>query len=97
MLGHCAGARRRALRPPFAFVDEQAAPGLLLRAPHVAGHFVVHTELQWAACTAPLDGADAAAIERSLRGTRGLGDTAVEDPAALLDRLFEFGGRIMFY
>jgi hypothetical protein len=44
-----------------------------------------------------LDGADAAAIERSLRGTRGLGDTAVEDPAALLDRLFEFGGRIMFY
>jgi hypothetical protein len=74
-------------------------PGaLLLRAHHMVGRFIVHSDQQLAACAE--EGVGAARIEECLRRTRGAAEgkaTVTEEPAGeLLARLFEYGGKLMF-
>ena len=94
------------LRSPRG-VDSDAMPGLRVGAAHVAGNYIVDTPAQYAAA----DAATVEASLRATRGTPAKADNAgdlrprrmsaqeapVEDPAALLARMFVFGGRLVFF
>ena len=67
--------------------------GLLLTAAHLAGLCILHESRQYKAATASGGNGEAlgeALIERALRGTRGSGEGEIEEPHALLERIFEF-------
>ena len=90
--------------------ESEAIPGLCLAAHHLLGHFVVESPEQFMAASGASGDAGDAVVAQCLRDTRGGARVAngsssaqahpqdvVEPPAALLARLFEFGGRLMFY
>ena len=72
--------------------------GLCLGAHHLLGHFVVESPEQLAAAVGAGGSDSSAIVAQCLRDTRGGGKGGtVEPPEAMLARLFEYGGRLMFY